>query len=139
MSNKDLQAYTGGIYEDKTGLEKNETNHVINIVGWGEEGGVKFWRARNSWGTYWGEEGFFRIVRGKNNIKIESNCTWGVPKDTWSSKKFSEKLVEGKSTLEAATRDSEGCMIGETVFEGGELIKTNLSLMKIDVPESFDW
>ena len=55
VSNKDLQAYTDGIYEDKTGLEKNETNHVVSVVGWGEDNGVKYWRVRNSWGTYWGE------------------------------------------------------------------------------------
>lgn len=43
VSNKQLQEYTHGIYHDKTGLEKNETNHVVSIVGWGEENGVKFW------------------------------------------------------------------------------------------------
>lgn len=39
---------------------------------------------RNSWGTHWGESGFFRVVRGINNIGIESECAWATPKDTWS-------------------------------------------------------
>ena len=33
---------------------------------------------RNSWGTYWGEHGWFRIVRGTNNLGIEANCDWAV-------------------------------------------------------------
>lgn len=98
VSNPSFRNYTGGVYEDTQGYSKNSTNHVVSIVGWGVENGQKYWIGRNSWGTYWGEEGFFRIVRGSNNIKVESNCTWGVPKDTWSTKKFSDKLVEGVSS-----------------------------------------
>ena len=81
-SSQTLQDYTGGIYEDKTGI--NTTNHVVSVVGWGVEDGVKYWKVRNSWGSYWGEEGYYRQVRGTNNIAIESNCTFGVPVDTWS-------------------------------------------------------
>ena len=35
-------------------------------------------------GTYWGEGGWFRIVRGVDNLGIEDNCDWAVPKKTWS-------------------------------------------------------
>ena len=34
-------------------------------------------------GTYWGEEGWFRIVRGTDNLGIEDACDWAVPKQTW--------------------------------------------------------
>ena len=59
MSNPTFKNYSEGIYEDKQGYNLNETNHVISIVGWGVENGQKYWIGRNSWGTYWGEEGFF--------------------------------------------------------------------------------
>ena len=34
---------------------------------------------RNSWGEYWGEMGFFRIVRGKKALGIEDECSWANP------------------------------------------------------------
>lgn len=147
-SSKTLKDYTDGIYEDTTGI--NTTNHVVNVVGWGVEDGVKFWNVRNSWGTYWGEGGFFRIVRGVNNIAIESNCTWGTPVDTWSQKKFGTKLETLKPTTIKETiskplaqpKFSEGCAVHKTYFEGGELIKTPRpqdTLSATDVPTTWDW
>ena len=34
---------------------------------------------RNSWGTYWGEEGFARVMMHKDNLALERDCDWGVP------------------------------------------------------------
>merc|ERR1711918_319589 len=89
----------GGIYEDTSGESK--IRHVVSLVGWGKGAdGTKYWIGRNSWGTYWGENGFFKIVRGKDNLKIESECGWAVPKQNWPSKEsqllgMSDKLVKG--------------------------------------------
>jgi len=75
---QELDDYTGGIFEDKTGPYPT-TNHAISVVGWGVEHGVKYWLVRNSWGSHWGEQGFFRIRRGIDNLLIESHCAWATP------------------------------------------------------------
>lgn len=44
--------YRGGIYVDRTNA--TDSDHDVEVVGWGvdEETGMKYWKARNSWGTY---------------------------------------------------------------------------------------
>ena len=73
-------AYTGGIFSQKKDFIA--LNHEISIVGWGldETSGKEFWIGRNSWGTYWGEYGFFRIEMHENNLGIETQCYWATPK-----------------------------------------------------------
>ena len=53
--------------------------HAVRIVGWGEESGVKFWWIANSWGDKWGINGYFRMLRGTNDCKIEENVVCGIP------------------------------------------------------------
>jgi len=71
--------YKGGIIDDDTQLPPDLWTHVVEVVGYGTEAGKDYWIVRNSFGTRWGEGGFFRIVRGKNQLNIESNCGWAEP------------------------------------------------------------
>ncbi|XP_056640720.1 tubulointerstitial nephritis antigen-like [Diorhabda sublineata] len=73
----DLFVYTGGIYKHTDlALNHKQGYHSVRIVGWGEEntyrGTIKYWKVANSWGTNWGENGYFRILRGENECEIES-------------------------------------------------------------------
>jgi cathepsin X len=56
-----FEDYQGGIFSQK--LIFPLINHEISVLGWGidEASGIEYWIGRNSWGTYWGEYGFFKI------------------------------------------------------------------------------
>ena len=77
----DFLHYKGGIYRHtKFADELNRfnpfdlTNHVVLLVGYGQDpvSGLKYWVVENSWGEHWGEDGFFRIIRGTDECGIES-------------------------------------------------------------------
>jgi len=54
-------------------------NHVISVVGWGETSdGESYLIGRNSWGTLWGEWGFFRIEMGSDNLGISDDCIYAT-------------------------------------------------------------
>jgi len=76
-----LETYTGGII---TATQPANIDHIVEIVGWGTEGGIDFWIVRNSWGQYWGEQGWFRIIRGVDALGIEDMVSWATPKVTWT-------------------------------------------------------
>lgn len=76
---QDFFAYESGVYShlegDYAGL------HAVTLMGWGSENGADYWLVKNSWGSDFGEAGFFRIKRGlKNNgCNFEGGLTAASP------------------------------------------------------------
>jgi cathepsin X len=162
-----LEEYTGGIFCDETG-DMNIV-HDISVVGYGVENGQKYWMVRNSWGTQFGEDGFFRVCRGTNNIAIETDCAWATPKDTWTDKvmhkttddekndakndktkyPFPQPTYDGNSEKNLFSADTlfgaqtGGCRVPEAHFEDeGEVHTTARSwelMAPEDLPKVVDW
>lgn len=68
---RDFMTYKSGVYVYTSGTLLG--GHAIKMIGWGIQNGVKYWLCVNSWNKYWGEKGFFKIIRGVNHMQIESS------------------------------------------------------------------
>eukprot|EP00701_Giardia_intestinalis_P000527 XP_001704351.1 Cathepsin B precursor [Giardia lamblia ATCC 50803] len=67
---QDFMYYKSGVYQHRWGLWLG--GHAVEIIGYGvTDSGLDYWTVRNSWGPDWGEDGYFRIVRGGDECGIE--------------------------------------------------------------------
>ncbi|XP_047544552.1 thiol protease aleurain-like [Vanessa atalanta] len=68
VNSEKLQPYRGGLLTD---CQAGAVNHAILLVGYGtDENGNKYWLAKNSWGTVFGEHGYLRMLRGVNCLNL---------------------------------------------------------------------
>jgi len=67
-------AYHSGIL-DPTNCDPTAIDHCITITGYGSQGGVDYWRIKNSWGSDWGEKGYVRLFRGSGICGINVAIT----------------------------------------------------------------
>ncbi|XP_053740459.1 cathepsin Z [Synchiropus splendidus] len=86
MATDALEQYSGGIFSQFHLLSL--PNHIVSVAGWGvTEDGTEYWIVRNSWGDFWGEHGWARIVTSAYkggegnwfNLGIEKHCAYGDP------------------------------------------------------------
>uniref|UniRef100_A0A915M2W6 Peptidase C1A papain C-terminal domain-containing protein n=1 Tax=Meloidogyne javanica TaxID=6303 RepID=A0A915M2W6_MELJA len=80
----DFHGYTGERVYRRNQYANPQENHVVAIIGYGTQvcNGYEtdYWLVRNSWGTNWGDNGFFKIRRGWNECGIEGNqISHGIP------------------------------------------------------------
>jgi len=75
---EDFLSYKTGVYQHTTGSELG--GHAVRILGWGTEDNTPFWLIANSWNADWGDKGYFKMIRGKNDCGIEDGINAGLAK-----------------------------------------------------------
>jgi len=66
-----LQGYRKGIVDDASASKGR--NHAVTVVGVTskcDNKATECWIVKNSWGTGWGEKGYFRVAKGQNIIGL---------------------------------------------------------------------
>jgi C1A family cysteine protease len=89
---QDFFSYGGGVYKHVSGAAAG--GHCVSLIGFDDALGC--WIGKNSWGTGWGENGFFKIAYGQVGID-----TWDVRgADSVQLRFWVDALVQGLYTNE---------------------------------------
>jgi cathepsin L len=73
-----FQFYSGGILSDPScGMQ---LDHGVLVVGYGTDAATNtpFWIVKNSWGASWGESGYIRLIRGKNECGVAQEGSYPI-------------------------------------------------------------
>lgn len=75
----DFFSYKSGVYKHVSGSLAG--GHCISVIGYNDAGG--YWICKNSWGSAWGESGFFCIAYGQCGIDSTMWAVEGILETGW--------------------------------------------------------
>jgi len=68
-----FQMYKSGVF---CGVCGQNLDHGVLLVGYGTASGSDYWKVKNSWGTSWGEAGYIRMCRNKNECGLSDEPSY---------------------------------------------------------------
>ncbi|KAI2805444.1 hypothetical protein BLOT_004441 [Blomia tropicalis] len=74
---KTFSFYSHGVYYDPKCSSEN-LDHSVLAVGYGELNGEKYWLIKNSWSTYWGNDGYVLINQKGNDCGVLTDATFPI-------------------------------------------------------------
>jgi len=75
----DAQAWSSYRKGVMSGACGTSLDHGVLAIGYGTDGGQDYWLVKNSWGTSWGEQGFIRLIRNKDECGIALAASYPTP------------------------------------------------------------
>ncbi|XP_071483800.1 digestive cysteine proteinase 2-like [Diadema antillarum] len=70
----------GVFYDAKCGNTTDDLDHAVLAVGYGTYNGQDYWLVKNSWSTYWGNNGYVMISMKDNNCGVATSATQPILK-----------------------------------------------------------
>uniref|UniRef100_A0A8B9Z3V7 Peptidase C1A papain C-terminal domain-containing protein n=1 Tax=Buteo japonicus TaxID=224669 RepID=A0A8B9Z3V7_9AVES len=75
-SHKTFSFYSNGIYYEPKCGESGALDHAVLAVGYGVLQGETYWLIKNSWSTYWGNDGYILMAMKDNNCGVATEATY---------------------------------------------------------------
>ncbi|XP_069479013.1 digestive cysteine proteinase 2-like [Ambystoma mexicanum] len=76
-AHKSFAFYSNGVYyEPECGNKTVNLDHAVLAVGYGVLNGDPYWLVKNSWSTYWGNDGYVLMSMKDNNCGVATDATY---------------------------------------------------------------
>jgi len=74
---KSMVFYANGVYvEPECGNKPDDLDHAVLLVGYGTIYGQDYWLVKNSWSTYWGNDGYILMSQKDNMCGVQDMPTF---------------------------------------------------------------
>jgi len=65
-----IKMYRSGVFSNWKDCN-DKLNHGVLAVGYGQtKDGIKYWIVKNSWGSFWGDSGYFKLERRDSGVGL---------------------------------------------------------------------